>query len=179
MRATAGRLRSRPGSTPTMFSTKPPSSRLWACFGNSTPAPGRTSRLVGTNPGSSGGHRGQRLLGVAQHIAAAPDGFDVVLALGGGGQLLAQLADEDVDDLQLRLVHAAVEVVEEHFLGERGALAQAEQLENAIFLAGAVERLALDLDHAAIEIDQAPPGAYHGFRMTRPPPDDPLDAAHR
>src|SRR6202043_2114134 len=47
----------------------------------------------------SGGDRGDHLLRVAQHVAAAPDGFDVVLAFGGRGQLLAQLADEDVDDL--------------------------------------------------------------------------------
>src|SRR5687768_1129199 len=36
---------------------------------------------------------------IAQHIAAAPDGLDIVGAIGGGGQLLAQLADKDVDDL--------------------------------------------------------------------------------
>src|SRR5258707_9076329 len=112
---------------------------------------------------------------LAQHVAAAPDGLDEVAPFRGVGELLAQLADEDVDDLQLRLVHAAIEVVEEHFLGERGALAQAEQLENAIFLAGEMERLALDLDHAAIEIDQELAGAYHGFRMTLRPPADRLD----
>src|SRR3546814_1516807 len=56
---------------------------------------------------------------VAQHVATAPHGLAVVVAAGRGGQLLAELADEDVDDLQLRLVHAAVEVVEEHLLGDR------------------------------------------------------------
>src|SRR3569833_1950550 len=44
---------------------------------------------------------------LAQLVAAAPDGLDEVAALGSGGELLAQLADEDVDDLQFRLVHAA------------------------------------------------------------------------
>src|SRR5688500_17734579 len=48
---------------------------------------------------------------VAQHVASAPYGFDVVLTAGGRLQLLAQLADEHVDDLQLRLVHATVEMV--------------------------------------------------------------------
>src|SRR5437879_5893991 len=43
----------------------------------------------------------------AQHIAAAPDRFDIILAAGSVGELLAQLADEDVDDLELGLVHAA------------------------------------------------------------------------
>jgi hypothetical protein len=48
---------------------------------------------------------------LAQHVAAAPYGFDEVAAFGGVGELLAQLADEDVDDLQRRLVHAAIEMV--------------------------------------------------------------------
>src|SRR5437868_5575600 len=47
------------------------------------------------------GGDGFALLRVAQHIAAAPHGFDVIVAVGGGRQLLAQLADEDVDDLEL------------------------------------------------------------------------------
>src|SRR6476620_4795738 len=51
-------------------------------------------------------------LGIAQHVAAAPHRLDVVVAIGCGGQLLSQLADEHVDDLQLRLIHAAVKVIE-------------------------------------------------------------------
>jgi hypothetical protein len=35
--------------------------------------------------------RGSR---IAQHIAAAPDGFDVIFAAAGQRQFLAQLADE-------------------------------------------------------------------------------------
>src|SRR5215469_7326776 len=50
---------------------------------------------------------------VAQHVAAAPDRLDIVFAAGCLGELLAQLADEDVDDLQLRLVHPAVKMVQE------------------------------------------------------------------
>src|SRR6478672_2117305 len=59
----------------------------------------------------------------AQHIAPAPHSLDEVLAAGGGRQLLAQFADEDVDDLELGLVHATIEMIEEHFLGEGGAFA--------------------------------------------------------
>src|SRR5690349_7633805 len=70
---------------------------------------------------------------IAQHIAAAPDGLDIVGAVGGGGQLLAQLADEDVDDLELWLVHAAIEMVEEHLLGQGGALPQRKQLQHLVF----------------------------------------------
>src|SRR6185437_13523939 len=73
---------------------------------------------------------------LAQHVAAAPDGLDIVLARRRVRQLLAQLADEHVDDLELRLVHAAVEMVEEHLLGERRPFAKGEQLEHLIFLAG-------------------------------------------
>src|SRR5262249_52031566 len=58
---------------------------------------------------------------LAQDVAAAPHGLDVVLAAGGVGELLAQLADEHVDDLEFRLVHAAIEMIEEHLLGERRA----------------------------------------------------------
>src|SRR5262245_28032011 len=61
---------------------------------------------------------------LAQHIAAAPNRLDEVLAARCGGELLTQLADEDVDDLELRLVHAAIEMIEEHLLGESRALAQ-------------------------------------------------------
>jgi hypothetical protein len=56
---------------------------------------------------------------------------------------LAQLADEDVDDLQLGLVHAAIEVVQEHFLGQRRALAEREQLQHLVFLAGQVDAVAI------------------------------------
>src|SRR5215470_9131896 len=90
---------------------------------------------------------------LAQHVAAAPDRLDVVLAVGRVGELLAQLADEDVDDLELGLVHPAIEMVEEHLFGQRRALAQAEEFENAVFLAGQMQRMALDLDRAAVEVD--------------------------
>jgi hypothetical protein len=45
---------------------------------------------------------------LAQHVAAAPHGFDEVAALGVR-ELLAQLADEDIDDLQFGLVRAAIQ----------------------------------------------------------------------
>ena len=58
------------------------------------------------------------------------------LRAGRHRQLLAQLADEDIDDLELRLVHAAIEMIEEHLFGKRRAFAQREKLEHLIFLAG-------------------------------------------
>src|SRR5438876_1239447 len=101
----------------------------------------------------SGGDALFVLVRLAQHVAAAPHGFDEVAAFGGVRQLLAQLADEDVDDLQLGLVHAAIEMVEEHFLGQRGSLAEREQLQHLVFLAGQVHALAADFDRLGVEVD--------------------------
>src|SRR5712671_2614670 len=71
-----------------------------------------------------------------QHIATAPDRLDVVLAARSVRELLAELADEHVDDLDLGLIHAAVKLIKEHLLGQRGALAEREQLQHLVFLAG-------------------------------------------
>src|SRR5688572_13308441 len=112
---------------------------------------------------------------VPQHIAAAPNGLDVVLAAGRGCQLLAELADEDVDDLQLRLVHPAIEMIEEHLLGERRALAEREQLQDRVLLAGEVQGLAGDLNRAGVEIDRELAGLDDRFRVALGPADDRLD----
>ena len=90
---------------------------------------------------------------LAQDVAPAPDRFYHVISSERLGQFLAQLADEDVDDLQFRFVHAAVKVVQEHFLGQRRALAQAEQFQDLVFLAGQVDRLAFYLDRMRVQID--------------------------
>ena len=58
---------------------------------------------------AASGGLGLLLVGIAQHVAAPPHRLDVVLAAAGMGQLLAQLADEDVEDLQLGLVLSAIE----------------------------------------------------------------------
>src|SRR5262245_24294002 len=60
--------------------------------------------------GASGRDPRLVLARLAQHVATAPHRLDVVLAVRRVGELLAQLADEHVDDLELRLVHAAVEM---------------------------------------------------------------------
>src|SRR5262245_11430288 len=122
------------------------------------------------------GRRGALLGGVAQHVAAAPHRLDVALAAGGGLQLMAELADEDVDDLQFRLVHAAVEMVEEHLLGQCRALAQRQQLEDAVLLAGQAERLALDLDDAGVWGDRQLAGLDDRVGMALGAAHDRLDA---
>src|SRR5229473_224263 len=113
---------------------------------------------------------------LAQHVAAAPDGLDEVAAFGGVGELLAQLADEDVDDLQFRLVHAAIEMVEEHFLGQRRAFAEREQLQHLVFLAGQMDALAADLDRLGVEIDHKIAGLDHRLGVALGTADDRMDA---
>ena len=68
-------------------------------------------------------------------------------------EFFAQLADKDVDDFKLGLVYSCVKVVKEHFLCQGSSFAQAEQLKNAIFLAGEVHWMIVDGDLASIEID--------------------------
>src|SRR3984957_18737350 len=109
----------------------------------------------------SGGNALFDFVRLAQHIAAAPHGLDEVAAFGGVGELLVQLADEDVDDLQFRLIHAAIEMVEEHLLGEGGALAEREQLQHLVFLARQMDALATDLDRLGVEIDHEIAGLDH------------------
>ena len=58
-----------------------------------------------------------------KHPAAAPHGFDVVIAARRLGKLFSQLTDEEIDDLGLRLVHCAVEMIQKHLLREDGILA--------------------------------------------------------
>ncbi len=61
---------------------------------------------------------------ITQHIAATPDSLDIVVAACRRRQFLAELADKDIDNLEFRLIHAAIKMVEEHFLGEGGTLAE-------------------------------------------------------
>src|SRR5262249_42599130 len=61
---------------------------------------------------------------LAQDIAAPPNRFDIVATIARIGEFLAQLAHENVDDLKVGFVHAAVEMVEKRVLCEGGALAQ-------------------------------------------------------
>ena len=110
--------------------------------------------------------------GITQHIATAPDRLDIVLAFRCPGQFLAQLADEDIDDFQFRLVHAAVQVVQEHFLGERGALAQRQQFQHLVFLAGQMNRRAIRLNRFGIQIHCHAAGMDNRLRMPLGAADD-------
>src|ERR1700738_2219229 len=97
--------------------------------------------------------------GFAQCITAAPHRLYVVLAVRSDGKLLPQLADKYVDDLDPRFVHATIQIVEEHFLGERRALPQAQQLEHLILLAGKAHAGAADLDDLGVGLSGGIPRA--------------------
>src|SRR5579885_86993 len=89
-------------------------------------APGRSlgPGLPDRAPQNLGGYPLFILARLAQNIAAAPNGFDVIAAGARISKLLAQLTDEDVDDLEFRLIHAAIEMVEEHLFCQGCALPQ-------------------------------------------------------
>src|SRR6185437_6265390 len=105
------------------------------------------------------------LVGIAQHVAAAPDGLDVIGAAASKRKLLAELADEYVDDLELGLVHPAIKMIEEPFLGEGRALAERQQLQHRIFLAGQMHSGAVDLDRFGVEVHCELAGADNRLRM--------------
>ena len=90
---------------------------------------------------------------LADHVAASPHRADQV-AGPGRRQLLAQLADEHVDDLHLRLVHAAIEMIEERLLGQHHPLAQHQQFEDRVFLAGQMHRLVVHRHLVAVQVEQ-------------------------
>src|SRR6516164_6888811 len=96
---------------------------------------------------------------IAEPIASTPNGLDIVFAAGCLRQLFAQFADENIDDLERRLVHPAIEMAEKHLLGYRGALPPAEQLEDAVFFAGQPHRLAVCLNNASLDIDDKVPNS--------------------
>ena len=94
------------------------------------------------------------LFWIAKNISPTPNRFDIIVAGGCCGKLLAQFANENVDDFEFWLVHAPIEVVEEHFLRQCCALAQAEQFEHAVFFAGEVQALAADFDRFGVQVDR-------------------------
>ena len=97
-----------------------------------------------------GGRRCHRFV---KHIAPAPYRFDVVIAARRLGELFAQLADENINDLELGLARSAIEGVEKHFPRDDGTFSPGEEFEDGVLLAGQVHRLVVDRDNSGIEID--------------------------
>ena len=67
-------------------------------------------------------------------------------------------------------------MVEEHFLGQRGALAERQQLQHRIFLARQVHAVAVHLDGLGIQIDGQLAGADDRLRMALGTAHDRMDA---
>ena len=98
---------------------------------------------------------------------------------GGVGKLLAELADEDVDDLQFRLVHAAVEMVEEHLLGQRLVpFAQREEFQqHLVLLTGEVNAGGLVTSTVLVSrLTHEVAGVDHRLGMALGAADDRVDA---
>jgi hypothetical protein len=78
---------------------------------------------------------------VAENVPAPPQGLAVMLPSGGLNKLFPQIGDKAIDDPELRFVHPAIKVIEDHLLCHCGALGA-----GAAELADAVESL-LRLDN--------------------------------
>ena len=70
-------------------------------------------------------------------------------------------------------------MVEEHFLGERGAFAKAEKLEHLIFFAGQMDALALNFHRFGVEIDRQFAGADNRLSVTFRAAHNRVDASHQ
>src|SRR5262245_20587385 len=105
--------------------------------------------------------------GFAQHVPAAPHRLQVVLAVRGIGEFLAQLADEHVNDLLFGFVEAAIKMVEKHFLCQRGALVKAQEFEQLVLPSRQVHGGAVDLDALGVEIQHKIAGPNYGLGGTR------------
>jgi hypothetical protein len=91
-------------------------------------------------------------------------------------QLFTQLADEYVNDLLLRFIHTAVQVVEEHFLRQRHALTQTQQLKHLVLFDGKIDPLGTHFDGLGIKIYCEIAGPDYGLRVALAATDDGMDA---
>src|SRR6516162_4337144 len=84
---------------------------------------------------------------------------------GGLGELFPEVINKGVDKPDLGFILPTIKVIEKHLLGQCGALAQTEELEDAVFLAGQARWLVLDPNDAAVEIDDKLAGPDHGVAL--------------
>src|SRR6266849_5885358 len=127
----------------------------------------------------SGGNSRLALGRLTKDMAAAEYRLDVVLAIGSAGELFAQPADENVDDLGVGLIQSAIELIEECFLGHDTAFAQAKELEDLVLLAGQIESGAADRHQLGVEVDDEVAGLDDGLGVAFGPAHDRVDARHQ
>ncbi|MGY3395782.1 hypothetical protein ACVWW6_008373 [Bradyrhizobium sp. USDA 3311] len=70
-------------------------------------------------------------------------------------------------------------MVEEHFLGEGRALAEREELQHLVFLAGQMHALAADFDRLGVEVDDEVAGLDDRLGMSLGAAHDRVDAGHQ
>ncbi len=90
---------------------------------------------------------------LAEHVATSPDRID-----GAGKssrpELLAKLADEDVDDLHLRFFPAvAIEMFEDHLFRAETADVLAQESEQSLFRSGQIDALVVHPHAVLLEAD--------------------------
>ena len=90
---------------------------------------------------------------IAKNITASPNRFDIVFALRSGCELFAKLTDKDVNDLQFRLVHATVKMVEEHFFCEGCALTKGKKFQHLVLFSSQVNTVVTDFNSFSVKID--------------------------
>ncbi|AYF01309.1 hypothetical protein PY32053_01682 [Paracoccus yeei] len=69
-----------------------------------------------------------------------------------------------------------IDMIQEHLLGQRRALAQAQQFQDLVLLAGQVQRLAVHLDRARVQVHHHLARADHRLAVALGTADDRLDA---
>ena len=137
----------------------PDRATLGHCLGH------RLVKLDIINRSRQGGRGLAHSLGLAQDIALTPDGIDTHSARASDFQLAAKLADEDVDDLRLGLIHAAIEMAQERCLAEDRPLAKRQELDNAEFLACQRQGFAIDKRQMAVEVNLEIADRHRGRTM--------------
>ena len=109
---------------------------------------------------------------LSQDITLSPDRVDADTTRARNLELAPQLADEHVDDLRLRLVHAAIEMAQEGGLAEDRSLAQRQEFDDAELLAGQWQRLALDQRQMTVQVDLEVAGRHRRGVVSVGAPDD-------
>ena len=89
---------------------------------------------------------------VPKDIAATPYCLDVMTSAGRLGEFFSELADEDVNDLDLGLFGPAIEVVEDHCFRQGRTLVEDEQFQDVVLLAGQAHRAVIDQSDALIQV---------------------------
>lgn len=113
-----------------------------------------------------------------QDISFAPDGGNQVPDTHAF-KLFSELADKDINDLDIRLIPPAIEVVEEGFLGLGDTLAQNQQLQHGKFLARQMQDLILDGHGLAVQIKAEITHLNDGVSKTVRTAQDCLNTRHK